>query len=110
MQHPVFVIGERQFPVVELGSATLRDAMAIQRATGLGIDRVEALIGEARGMSGEQMMGSADHLMAFGVQIWLSRRAVEPGLSFDDAIDFPLAELSVELVGEPEPEVAPDPT
>ena len=109
-QQPVFVIGGRRFPVVELGQATLRDAMAIQRETGLGIDRVEVLLAETRGMSGGEMMASADHLLAFGVQIWLARRAAEPGLKFEDAIDFPLGDLEVELVGDPDPVPAGDPT
>lgn len=99
MARVFFVVEGQRYEMVSLSDVTIKDIIAIQRQTGMGIGRLEELLAETGTMTGDQVVASPDHLTAFGVQIWLARRAVDPGLTFDEGIDFPFADLDVVIEG-----------
>lgn len=103
----VYLIDGKRYPQYEWMTMALADMVEIRKQTDLSANRAMSLLTDLDGMSMDDLADSPDHLTAFGVLLWLSRRAVEPDITFAQAIDFPFWELQIES---PEPEVAPDPT
>lgn len=97
---------EKTYSFDSLDSLTLLDLIAVKQQTGLGLKDLQA--GLQQGEDGEPDM------LAFSALVWLARRkAGEKHLSFEQAVDFPLADLRIEneqADDESEDAATPDPT
>lgn len=97
------VIGETKYPLDEaMARPTLNDLVALKVQTGMGmkslkagIDRFDALGGDIEAISED--VAVLDTIRAL---VWLVRRVAGERLTFDEANDFPLDELSFEGVEE----------
>ena len=110
-----FIIDGVTYDAASIERLTGRHALDLPKQAGMGVQtlarRLEELsrlgydsdgnvvvlpAGAAQGSDGNAVMDSEPHLRALLAFIWISRRLDgEPGLTFDEACDFPFTSLEV---------------
>lgn len=103
-------IAGTEYPVDALGRLSLFDLLELKKQTGMNIDQMQAALTAGAENPDDQassLLGSAEGLTALGALIWLTRRKAGESLTFEQACDFPLDEMS--FIDEPgdEPETEP---
>ncbi len=91
-----FQIEGRQYDINAINRASLTDLLNLKKHTGLTLAEVQE--GHAKLQSftdPQEAMSDTDALMALGAAIWLARWKAGDKLGFEEACDFPLAELVI---------------
>jgi hypothetical protein len=99
------VISGREYGAASLGKVSLLDSLELKKQTGLSLPRLqEALDGIDPNADPASLYDNESQLLAFAAFIWLMRRREGDRIPFEEAVDFPLTELSfVAEDGDPTP-------
>lgn len=109
------IISGREYAAVPLNKASLSQLLALKKSSGLGLDvlkeaatryedilRDESIPQDEKGVA---LLSDEQGLLSLAAMVFLSRWAAGDRLSFEEAADFPLDELSMEQ--EPGDEMPP---
>lgn len=98
------------YSMAAIGRFTMFDLLAMKEVTGVDFDTLQQRLSDMETMSDpSDMLGSEEHLRAFGALIWLLRRKAGERLTFEEALDFPLSEMKFETEDGDELPAEPDP-
>lgn len=112
-------IGEKTYSVTPANQANLAVLLALKRASGLtlkdvqaGMERLQAIGGDedlTPQQKGMEAISDEGALLALGAMIYMARYKAGESLSFEQACDFPLSDLSIDKEPGDEVEEPADP-
>lgn len=108
-----FTIGDKMYQQADLYKITIQDWLLLQTETAiygkpmtLGV--VERMSKELEGLTAVERSEHPNSLWVLGIYIWASRRVAGDALTFAQAIDIPLHDVT--FLPEPEDHKSPNPT
>jgi hypothetical protein len=107
-----FIINDVTYEAASLERITGRDAIALTRQVGYGVQTLaKRLESWSRLSQLEDLLEDPDNLTALLAFVWLSRRAAGESLTFDEACDVEILSIRMQLdAGDAVEEPAEDPT
>jgi hypothetical protein len=100
-----FVINGVPYDAAKIDRITGKDAIEITRQVGFGVQTMARRLAELQpepGVDPIDPFDSEPHLRALFALVWLTMKATDPSVTFEDVIDLPLDEL--DLAGDDEDE------
>lgn len=90
-------IGDSEYSMTALDDFGMLDLLELKKQADLTIEQLRERLDRLGEMSGDDstaILSDTDLIVALGAVIWLMRRKAGETLTFDEAINFPLRELT----------------